>query len=94
MTAQPTPGPWQISRHGDVIARDALIVVAGDGILGSGQEQAANARLIASAPELLEALEGLLALIKLAPDDAFVAGGDATAQARAAIEKARQTKET
>lgn len=81
---QHTPGPWTVDNqyiHGPDGIR--FLAVAGD---GAGQ---ANARLIASAPELLEALEAVL------PDlEHYVAthgpGPDKRlAIARAAIAKAR-----
>jgi hypothetical protein len=51
----------------------------------SGDESAANARLIAAAPELLEALTDLLGWQTLAPDDVVAA-------ARAAIARAEEVK--
>jgi hypothetical protein len=61
MKAQYTPGPWSLSFLG-VIAGDGTL--AGDhmvcGLRASpSDEEIANARLIAAAPELLEALEKL-----------------------------------
>jgi hypothetical protein len=68
-TAQPhTPGPWSIVEYGD---GDSLVIHAGDDWRvcfmatpgespGAMQRIEANARLIASAPELLEALKELL----------------------------------
>ncbi|KKL59703.1 hypothetical protein LCGC14_2212630 [marine sediment metagenome] len=54
-----TPGPWTIS-----LSRAGLTISLGQWdiahILGQGRKADANARLIASAPALLEALEGLL----------------------------------
>ena len=81
---QHTPGPWTVDNqyiHGPDGIR--FLAVAGD---GAGQ---ANARLIAAAPELIEALEAVL------PDlEHYVAthgpGPDKRlAIARAAIAKAR-----
>lgn len=68
-----TPGPWQATRNGDawLVLRGAWDVA---GIDGTGEiahsrysamtyeENAANARLIALAPELVEALRGLVTL--------------------------------
>ena len=63
-----TPGPWRAERTGpwdgwdgwEVIAKDGATVCNG---LGYQREpiRAANARLIAAAPELLEALQRLSA---------------------------------
>ena len=84
MKTQHTPGPWTVdnqSIHGPDGIR--FLAVAGE---GAGQ---ANARLIASAPELIDALEAVL------PDlEHYVAthgpGPDKRlAAARAAIAKAR-----
>ena len=89
-----TPGPWKYgaelsSRTGEwLISFDAGNRGRGIGIAetrpGSGQEEA-NARLIAAAPELLEALEELLAETRI--------NGAFADKARAAIAKARGEKE-
>lgn len=61
-----TPGPWVAQSHGHVscIGRDGVsgyrVANAFGLTLTSFQEQEANARLIAAAPELLEALEDLV----------------------------------
>ena len=62
-----TPGPWTASEHGayadyngnsTIILGDDLRIAV---VLGSDNEETnANARLIAAAPDLLEALEALL----------------------------------
>ena len=50
-----TPGPWAVLGTGIVgVGNDALVAAYSRAHLG---EQAANARLIAAAPELLEALK-------------------------------------
>lgn len=61
-----TPGPWNKDRYGVLRGADgAAVVVADSGLaFASGYEapeRVANARLISSAPELLEACELLLA---------------------------------
>ena len=63
-----TPGPWRAEPTGPWDGWDGWEVVAKDGAtvcngLGSQREpiRAANARLIAAAPELLEALQRLSA---------------------------------
>ena len=89
-----TPGPW-------VVAGPNLIDQADAGIWGSGEfdfvicdmqrdgyedaEQGANARLIAAAPDLLEALEYCLDCL----GDEFALPADCQNNARAAIAKAR-----
>ena len=59
--AKCTPGPWTQGKYGEV--RDANgneLVVEGVALGGkSTEETRANARLIAAAPELLEALQGV-----------------------------------
>jgi len=87
-----TPGPWKVEHRGYKYivskSRDGYItrdVCRMDGSTMAAFAQEANARLIAAAPELLEALKDALQLLE-------VYGGDfeeATRnQARAAIAKA------
>ena len=71
-----TPGPWAVERD----AEGRLHVVEGDfldiaevGYL-SGPDPKANARLIAAAPELLAALEGLKTAAKAASNVAYNLG--------------------
>ena len=91
MSAKHTPGPWVIdeSRHGKRGPVHTLMVVAEKGgmpglIVNQGAlvepQDWANARLIAAAPDLLEALKGV---VRVADRDTveFIA-------ARAAIRKA------
>ena len=88
-----TPGPWIAVggwvEHPDDNVADICtcdIELMGQERLGrSSDETAANARLIAAAPEMLETLVDLLGWQTLAPDDVV-------AQARAAIAKARGEK--
>ena len=57
-----TPGPWtyeQISNNAYVIDENGSAVML---YRNPDDEMKANARLIAAAPELLEALEGMLAI--------------------------------
>lgn len=67
-----TQGPWHIARFeaSTVDIRDARGVTVAE-VGDTSMEDEANARLIAAAPELLEAL-------KAARDDLRVAGFDAT----------------
>lgn len=64
MKSKHTPGPW---KHDDtwglIVATDGSEIAACHaGRTGSATETKANACLIASAPELLEALKGVLAV--------------------------------
>jgi len=64
MNAQHTPGPWAQAIHSpaDIVVGDTQIASARYGLNGISRDQAiANARLIAAAPELLAALEAMLA---------------------------------
>lgn len=59
-----TPGPWSVNANSEQSDPDKLSVEIGDGAyficqVDGGIHQKANARLIAAAPELLEALESL-----------------------------------
>jgi hypothetical protein len=90
-----TPGPWEAHLdeayfvtgpdRGRVAIMTHLKGAHGLGGRRSGDESAANARLIAAAPDLLEALTDLLGWQTLAPDDVVAA-------ARAAITKAEGVK--
>ena len=59
-----TPGPWEVFKNGTkwIIfspVKDATIAVTGGWTDESRSQESANARLLAAAPELLEALEGV-----------------------------------
>ena len=89
-----TPGPWSESPDGSTIYRVDGVPVARIAAAGRpGDARSANARLIAAAPDMLEALEKALHLLELQsePTDAFryVDGVDVPAAARAAIAQAR-----
>lgn len=89
-----TPGPWILddaNNHADVIANDYHFIDAGNGFHDTRTNQGfgiagcmsiGDALLIAAAPDLLEALQGLMNHFnKASYDEAF-------AKARAAISKA------
>lgn len=55
-----TPGPWQVKRYANnELQTDFVMVVIGDRVhmIGYSEEDAANARLIAAAPAMYEALK-------------------------------------
>jgi hypothetical protein len=75
--AEHTSGPWQLHSptEGDPITGDGSYCITGPGggviadiVPKDWHETPGNARLIASAPELLEALE---ALVRIAEDDHY-----------------------
>lgn len=98
-----TPGPWKAEVGGDAgygtfeyalirSARGSKVADARLSHVGSGRECQANAALIAAAPELLEALIGLVPLAEM-DVEANTIGTDlwsAVHAARAAIKKAAQ----
>ena len=90
MNAQHTPGPWEFeeSVNGgfDITAtrhdNGRPCVIAAREQWGSyAKTSKANGRLIAAAPELLEALEGVLPYLEEDPDDE----GDYNDRVRAAV---------
>ena len=91
--AKHTPGPWQACDVGDysdydgrcrvILGNDLRIAV----VLGDHDESAANARLIAAAPDLLEELEDMVSLVEYLMNDSY--DNKETAEARAAIAKAK-----
>lgn len=87
-TTTHTPGPWAIEegdRETHIVGGEAILAYCPDWPCAP-QEQEANARLIAAAPELLEAAESLLDVVGVRIDDPRIAQFDAL---RAAIAKAR-----
>ena len=69
-TVKHTPGPWSVSDYSKyhvVMPNGRLLCSTGVGVSGGHpdrKEDYANARLISAAPDLLEALKGLLADIE------------------------------
>jgi hypothetical protein len=98
MTANFTPGPWLVSdlptaqryirAHGDGGAPSVALVLARANV--PDERLAADARLIAAAPELLEALRGVLDSLAWHADRHGNVGMDAQRRldARAVIAKA------
>lgn len=90
--AQHTPGPWKVSRTGEELQISAIstpgyFAVIRGACAGAHEQGEANARLIAAAPELLEALEELVGW--LAEARLEMGGHIGLDDARAAIAKAR-----
>ena len=99
--AQHTPGPWRVESRGGMEGREvragATYVVATVNTTGNDEgNRLANARLIAAAPELLAALQDMIAADNMEPrtwpalTSASVACADAFTAARAAIRKATE----
>ena len=97
MSEQHTPGPWYAAREattGRITrvrashsgGRDEVCIADAAQGAGAFARLEANARLIAAAPELLEACQTLATLLDT--DDWFATGRLAVEQARAAIAKA------
>lgn len=89
-----TPGPWFVSgsmtryveaRIGGGTIQEVAACGPTDADGGYGEQQHANARLIAAAPDLLEALEHLVNHIDVTGSLSILSTG----KARAAIAKAR-----
>ena len=89
-----TPGPWHVAGV-SVTSADGLHVCDVNGYGATDETKRANAALIAAAPDMLEALRGLLAeRYALEEPEQFDAAGNwtsdspASEKARAAIRKA------
>lgn len=94
-----TPGPWEIGKHATPEHSPQFGIYAGaaarDHVIVKGEHAEADARLIAAAPELLEALQSLLQMDvkghQLQDRLQFSPAGRAILEpARAAIAKATQ----
>ena len=90
MVANHTPGPWQakeFTRHAQttVISADGIVIAETTGFGRLADDCIADARLIAAAPELLEALKCVVRVADRATDE-FDA-------ARAAIAKATGSRQ-
>lgn len=95
MSAKYTPGPWETAGSGITVwSLDEMVADCSpeDGEIPTSERQA-NARLIASAPELLEALEATVLHVEMPLSgrdaDWHEAGTDILNRARTAIAKAR-----
>ena len=90
-----TPAPWEACNVGDyrdydgqcrVILGDDLLIAV---VLGDHDESAANARLMAAAPELLTALEELVTCVEDGCYCSEMTMASAVDSARAAIVKVK-----
>lgn len=88
-----TPGPWSV-RFDFVVQATSfdggrLVPVAQPyGVNSDGTDLFANARLIAAAPELLDALQGLVKELSDSDDEGLIENAEPMIAARAAIAKA------
>lgn len=92
MNAKHTPGPWAYIGNGDIVARSEKYCGGEKDIasvfMTTNDEDEANARLIAAAPDLLKALNEIVSQIDQGGSGGKVFSRDACiAQARAAIAK-------
>jgi hypothetical protein len=73
MSKKFTPGPWRVKNERWIVAtrgeyEGEILIAPAFWLTHVPEEQAANARLIASAPLLLEALEGMCTLFVVVCD--------------------------
>ena len=83
MSAKHTPGPWHINAPASVVSIDGLHVCDVNGYGATDERKQADARLISAAPDLLAALEYIMAW------DSDWTVEQARTMARAAILKAK-----
>lgn len=83
-----TPGPWRLHGRYDnfgptysLVAANTLIAKVYSEAFGDIEQETANARLIAAAPELLDALRGLLQAIRMSVCEGSGPAQDAACEA-------------
>ncbi len=98
-----TPGPWKLAQDGGAGNRTRLVILGprtlargelaqiGDKWRAPDDEDRANARLIAAAPALLEALRGVANYIRILEREGYITDDDVKA-VRAAIAQAEGGK--
>lgn len=96
--AKHTPGPWRVSKDGDTVVPESTNALLADVYDGSPSDKTdmevtrANARLIAAAPEMLEASREIFLELDGrydgAPDSRTLWMGEHLTRLRAAIAKA------
>lgn len=97
MTGKHTPGPWRVVADESAaqvtgfpcIEADGYTVVGLEGMYGDIETDFANARLIAAAPDLLDALADAVDAWETHCESGDMMQGDWVRDARAAIAKAR-----
>jgi len=84
-----TPGPWRIE-EGTYYAciRTAAGVIADMRFVGGAVRNTADVSLIAAAPDLLDALQGLVKELSDSDDEGLIENAEPMIAARAAIAKA------
>lgn len=94
---QHTPGPWTYNQLGDIFGPDNKAIATTDAVPKTFNNDMANARLIAAAPELLEAAIEMVEGKCLGPRPGGIMDGteaqknwDKINKLRAAIAKAKQ----
>jgi hypothetical protein len=88
MTAAHTPGPWKCGPDLTVVHEHSGVIARLASTRGKFEWEAANARLIAAAPDLLAALTDLLAMCERQADFNDDGDGGMFARSNAAIAKA------
>jgi hypothetical protein len=95
MTSQHTPGPWSsdtdayVVNNSDEVLADVFYIESHSPDLDPRLIRKANARLIAAAPDMLEALEDVLPWLQKAEAEGVFANCAAPQGGRRAIERAR-----
>lgn len=85
MKAQITPGPWSVNDHGTSKAIESVSDSSGRWLADCTMH---NARAIAAVPELIEALQAILAAETREGDDYRIAREEAESLAMQALAKA------
>lgn len=88
MTSKHTPGPWAHDSGSTLVITEEYIIADCTAAALPESEQEANARLMAAAPELLEACKDALEFIDFLMHDSLVSDGETRNMLRAAIAKA------
>jgi len=69
MKTQHTPSPWQVSPLGNVMKNSLKVASIEPMPSNNESERIANARLIASVPDLLDLLEAAVARVQIANEE-------------------------